>query len=270
MLLRLDQVAASQVRARVWCRGGPRSSTMALARVPALLGAGDDWSEFDKLLEAMGDSMSQALARVRRRHPGVRLPANGQLLDQLVTVTLEQKVTHDQARHSWRRLLQRFGDHPGGPAPAWMRLAPTAAQLRSVPSWSWHQMWVQPPMAATVIRLARRAAALHRLARTATHEEALAELGRRLQSIDGVGQWTVAEVLQRTHGAADLPAVGDYHLPALVGEALTGHRTDDAGMLAALQPWQGHRQRVVRLIHLSGYRHQARGPRLAPVDHRGR
>jgi hypothetical protein len=51
---------------------------------------------------------------------------------------------------------------------------------------------------------------------------------------------------------------------------LTGRRVDDAGMLELLAPFTGHRQRVVRLIGLSGQRKQAFGPRLAPMDHRRR
>jgi hypothetical protein len=62
--------------------------------------------------------------------------------------------------------------------------------------------------------------------------------------------------------------VGDFHLAAFVGYALTGRRTDDAGMLRLLEPWRGHRQRVVRMLGLSGVRKQAYGPRLAPQDHR--
>ena len=71
-------------------------------------------------------------------------------------------------------------------------------------------------------------------------------------------------------GDDDAVAVGDYHLAHHVGEALTGRRTDDAGMLRVLAPYSGHRQRVVRLIGLSGYRFSRFGPRLAPADHRGR
>ncbi|WP_322477905.1 3-methyladenine DNA glycosylase [Nesterenkonia sp. HG001] len=273
-LLRLDQVDATRVRARAWCAGAEASPTelarTALARVPALLGAEDDWAGFELLLEASDDEQSAGLERIRRRHPGVRLPSSGQLLDQLVTVVLEQKVTHDQARHGWRQLLRRHGERPPGPAPAWMRLPLTARQLHAVPSWEWHQMWVQPPMAATIRRVAERASALHRLAGSPAGVRSVEELAGRLTAIDGVGPWTAAEALQRTHGAADLLAVGDYHLPALVGEALTGSRTDDAGMLRILRPWRGHRQRVVRLIRVSGYRHQKFGPRLSPADHRSR
>jgi 3-methyladenine DNA glycosylase/8-oxoguanine DNA glycosylase len=80
--------------------------------------------------------------------------------------------------------------------------------------------------------------------------------------------WTSAEVRQRAHGDADAPSVGDYHLPGIVGWALTGQKTDDAGMLELLEPFRGHRHRVVRLIELSGLRPPARGPRMAARDYR--
>ena len=98
--------------------------------------------------------------------------------------------------------------------------------------------------------------------------DGVAALARRLESLPGIGPWTTAEALQRSHGAADLVSVGDYHLAQYVGQVLTGRRTDDAGMLRLLAPWAGHRQRVVRMIGLSGERKQAFGPKLAPADHR--
>ncbi|MDN6489107.1 MAG: 3-methyladenine DNA glycosylase, partial [Yaniella sp.] len=55
-----------------------------------------------------------------------------------------------------------------------------------------------------------------------------------------------------------------------IGEALTGKRTDDAGMLELLEPWRGHRQRLVRLIYASGIRFSRFGPRLAATDFRDR
>jgi hypothetical protein len=39
-------------------------------------------------------------------------------------------------------------------------------------------------------------------------------------------------------------------------------------MLELLEPWRGHRQRVVRLILSSGFRFQRRGPRITLQDHR--
>ena len=79
----------------------------------------------------------------------------------------------------------------------------------------------------------------------------LSEAYRRLLTVRGIGPWTVAEVSSRALGDADAVSVGDFHLAHLVGWALTGKRTDDAGMLELLAPWAGHRQRVIRLIELT-------------------
>jgi 3-methyladenine DNA glycosylase/8-oxoguanine DNA glycosylase len=80
--------------------------------------------------------------------------------------------------------------------------------------------------------------------------------------------WTAAETTQRAHGDPDSPSVGDYHLPAIVGYALIGQAVDDDGMLELLAPYAGHRQRVMRLIELSGVREPRRGPRMTIQDHR--
>lgn len=267
--LRLDRLAADRVRVRAWAERASAAET-AVREAPSLLGAADDWRGFEELLRTGDDPASQALLVVRRRHPGLRLPAAGQLSQQLITVILEQKVTHDQARSCWRSLLLGFGDRAPGPVPEGMRVPPSAAVLQGIPSWRWHRMWVQPPLARTVVLTAQRDAALGRLERTQATPEGTAELARTLARMPGIGPWTAAETLQRTHGAADLVSVGDYHLAHHVGEALTGRRTDDAGMLRLLSPWAGHRQRVVRLIGLSGFRRSRFGPRLTPADHRGR
>lgn len=274
LIYRFDQLDVSVVRVRALATSEALAGAAAQA-APTVLGADDDWEPLQLLLEARDDHISAALAQVRHRHPGLRLPATGALFDQLVTATLEQKVTHGQARHSWRNLLRQHGEPPPSAAgltpPEGMRLPLSSEQLRRVPSWQWHRMWVQPPLARTVLQVAQRAGSIHRLAAaTGLKTSSVGELAQRLTAVPGVGPWTTAEALQRSHGAADLPAVGDFHLAHIVGEALTGRRTDDDGMLELLEPFRPHRQRVVRLLGLSGFRHQRFGPRLAPEDHRRR
>jgi 3-methyladenine DNA glycosylase/8-oxoguanine DNA glycosylase len=80
--------------------------------------------------------------------------------------------------------------------------------------------------------------------------------------------WTAAEVAQRAVGCPDSVSVGDYHLKNLVGWSLAGRKTDDAGMLELLEPWRGHRQRVVRLLEIGGSMPPKRGPRMSPTDYR--
>ncbi|WP_318272247.1 DNA-3-methyladenine glycosylase 2 family protein [Microbispora triticiradicis] len=98
--------------------------------------------------------------------------------------------------------------------------------------------------------------------------EGSAEADRLLRALPGIGVWTSAEVRQRAHGDPDAPSVGDFHLPGIVGYAFTGRKTDDDGMLELLEPFRGHRHRVIKLIELSGIRPPARGPRMAARDYR--
>ncbi len=252
--------ANHQVDVQAW---GPGASA-ATESVPRLLGADDDWQAFDE--PGFHATLPRRVREARRRNRALRLPASGRLVDQLVPVILEQKVTVIEARRAYRYLLQRYGSpapQAGLLAPAGLVLPPTAGQWLQVPSWEWHKAGVGPQRSATVMRAMRSAAALERLAAVPALEAAAG-----LQTIPGVGVWTAAEVVQRTHGCPDSVSVGDYHLAAYVGAALTGRRTDDDGMLRLLAPWQGHRQRVVRMIQASGFRKPTFGPRMTIQDHR--
>ncbi|MET1035671.1 MAG: 3-methyladenine DNA glycosylase [Arthrobacter sp.] len=251
---------ATTVRIQGW---GP-GARLAVASAPALLGERDDWSAFDE--PGFAETLPRMASEARRAHPGVRLPSTGRVFDSLVPAILEQKVTTIEARHAWRYLARKFGSPAPGPAPEGMRIPPGPHALRRIGSWDWHAARVDLSRRTTILRAAESAAGIDRLGALRLEEDP----GRRLQGIPGIGPWTTAEVLQRTHGHPDSVSVGDYHLAAYVGYALTGRKTDDAGMLDLLRPWSGHRQRVVRMIGLSGFRKPAFGPRLAPEDHRGR
>ncbi|MET4058687.1 3-methyladenine DNA glycosylase/8-oxoguanine DNA glycosylase [Arthrobacter sp. UYP6] len=262
--LALTEQPAPAPGARVLARAWGPGAEAALAGVPALLGEHDDWTTFDT--PDFTATLPAGVAETRRRNPGLRLPATGRMLDSIVPVVLEQKVTAMEAYYAWRYLVTKYGAPAPGPAPAGLTVPPRAETWRRIPSWEWHRARVNSHRSGTILRACAAASGLERLASAPLG----ADLTARLCSISGIGPWSAAEITQRTHGAPDSVSVGDYHLAAFVGAALTGRRTDDAGMLALLQPWHGHRQRVVRLLVLSGFRKQAYGPRLAPEDHRGR
>ncbi|MBP2413202.1 3-methyladenine DNA glycosylase/8-oxoguanine DNA glycosylase [Arthrobacter stackebrandtii] len=253
----------AELHARVWGPGADH----ALVGAPALLGIEDDWSHFDS--PAFAASLPHRIREARRRNPAVRLPSTGRVVDALVPAILEQKVTAIEAQRGYATLLRKFGTRaPGTGAhptmPEDLRVAPTPEQWAAIPSWEWHRAGVGPQRSATVQRMLRSASGLERLGQLPADEA-----GRKMQSIPGIGVWTAAEVTQRTHGDADQVAVGDYHLAAYVGWALAGRPVDDAGMLELLEPWRGHRQRVVRMLQLSGFRKPSFGPRMTIQDHRG-
>lgn len=269
LLVSRGDAAHPEITLRAWGPGAER----AVDRGLHLLGAYDDWSAFDA--PAASGLLHPVVARSRKFNPGLRLPSTGRVFDALLPAILEQKVTVIEANFAWRYLCRAVGEIPPEPAPEGMCLPPVPAAVRSLQPWQWHQARVDARRSATAVRAAAAAGSLERWALLelgAKRENAMGvgTLAAAMGSIPGVGQWTVAEVLQRTHGSADHVSVGDFHVAAFVGQVLTGRRVDDAGMLELLAPFSGHRQRVVRLIGLSGQRKQAFGPRLAPMDHRRR
>jgi 3-methyladenine DNA glycosylase/8-oxoguanine DNA glycosylase len=266
----LDPEHGDAVEALAWGSGAHE----ALEQVPQWVGAADDWTAFDDA--GFMDSLPGFVTSTRRARPGVRLSAAGSVFDTLVAVVLEQRVTGLEAHSAWKTLVREFGERvaavPG--MPRQMYVPPTASAWLSVPSWRWHAAGVDSARRNTIVTVARRASSVRRL----EHEHSpgttslgdLNRLGKALTTLPGVGAWTVAETLQRTHGSPDHVSFGDFHVAHLVGQALTGRRTDDTGMERLLRPWAGHRQRVVRLIAASGAKNPSYGPRLAPNDHRRR
>ncbi|MGY4859249.1 DNA-3-methyladenine glycosylase family protein [Cryobacterium sp. AP23] len=248
--LLLRQGTDGVVDARAWGQG----ASWSVDQVPALLGQHDDWSGLDL-------GAHPALAEVRRRAPGVWLGRSGLVFESLIPAIIEQKVTIVEAHRAWYRLIRRYGEPAPGPTPEGMMVSPGPERWRLVPSWEWHRAGVDPRRSRTAVTVATVATSLDRPVDVIT-------TARRLQSLPGVGRWTAAEVTQRSHGDPDSVSVGDYHLAAQVGWALTGSPVDDDGMLELLAPFAGHRHRVVRLILGSGYRAPRRGPKMTIQDHR--
>lgn len=236
------------VSAKAWGDG----AAWLLERVPTLLGAADDWSGLDI-------SAHRELADVRRARPGLRLCATGLVFESLLAAVLEQKVTGLEARRAWRALLHWYGEPAPGPTPVPMRVHPAPQVIRDIPTWDWHRMGVDGKRQQAI----RNAAAVaHRL------EESSADtVLSRLTLVPGIGEWTAAETAQRAFGHPDAVSVGDYHVKNWVTYALTGRaRGSDEEMLALLAPWSGQRQRVVRLVELTGRGAPRFGPRFSPND----
>jgi len=64
-------------------------------------------------------------------------------------------------------------------------------------------------------------------------------------------------------GDRDVVSLGDYHLPHQVSWALAGEaRGSEARMLELLEPYRGHRARVIRLLTLGGIQAPRFGPRM--------
>jgi len=249
---------------------GP-GATWLIDALPGCLGLHDDVAGFDP-------GEHPLIREAARRNPGLRIGRSGRLMEALVPAILEQKVVILEAHRAWKILLAKYGTVPPGPAPPGMRVFPAPAVWRRIPSWDWHRAGVEGVRAQTIMRAASVADSLERLLGL-THAEA----DRKLRTLPGIGVWTSAEARQRAAGDPDAVSVGDYHLSNIVGYALAGRdRTDDAGMLELLRPYEGHRYRVTRLIGLSAVLRRGgsgvpkrnaggpprRGPRMPVRDYR--
>ncbi|MFD7403098.1 DNA-3-methyladenine glycosylase family protein [Streptomyces sp. NPDC059866] len=243
-------VRGGEVRGEAW---GPGAEWL-LEQLPDLLGASDDPSVFAP--------RHRIVALARHRRPGLRLTRTGLVLESLIPSILEQKVTTDEAYRAWRLLVRKFGEPAPGPVPGRMCVMPAPRTWALIPSWEWHRAGVDNKRASTILRAVRVAARL---------EEAVGMEARaaqaRLEVVPGVGPWTSAETVQRSHGAADAVTVGDLHLPGIVGWALAGNRdADDAVMLELLEPYAGQRHRAARFVLLSGKVPPRRAPRMPRGD----
>lgn len=241
---RIARGSTDTVDCEAW---GPGSAEFT-DTLPALLGADDDASGFHP--------EEPTIAAALRRVPHLRLGRTGRVLEALLPAVLEQRVSGKDARRAWRRLVGAYGAPAPGPAPAQLRVPPSAEAWQRVPSWEFHRANVDPGRARTLVGCAARAESLERLV-TRPAEAARAAL----MSLPGVGEWTAAETAQRALGDADALSVGDYHLSTVVGRSLLGHPIDDAQMVALLEPLRPHRHRAVRLLEVSGL---AVNPRFGP------
>ncbi len=237
-------------RGEAW---GPGAEWL-LDRLPDLLAPSDDPDAFEP--------RHRLLAHTRHRRPGLRLTRTGLVMESLIPSVLEQKVTTDEAYRAWRLLVRKYGEPAPGPAPERMYVMPAPRTWALIPSWEWHRAGVDNKRASTILRAVRVAA---RLEEAVSFEPVRAQ--ERLELVSGIGPWTSAEVVQRSHGAADSVTVGDLHLPGIVGYALAGDRdADDAVMLSLLEPYAGQRHRAARFILLSGRVPGRRVPKMPKWD----
>ncbi|MNW31957.1 hypothetical protein D3C74_88870 [compost metagenome] len=254
---------------RAW---GP-GAHWAIGSAPNLLGALDDWSDFDARIKE--GKFPEIIARSRVEHPDFVLPSTGRIFEHAAGAILEQRVTGIEANYAWRWLIRHLGQRAPGPAPEGLMIFPGPQKLASMRRWDWQKARVEGQRANTMARLLQVAGSLQWWAeKPMDHARPTAKapgtLEAALGSVPGIGPWTIAETLQRSHGSSDHISVGDFHLADFVGQVLTGCRIGDGQMLELLAPYAPHRQRVVRLLLLSGQKKQSFGPRYAPLDHRRR
>ena len=242
------RVTSRQVTAEAW---GPGTEWM-LQQVPDLLGLDNDLSTFE--------AHHELVDRLHRRFHGLRIGRTGIIWDYLPQVILEQKVTGAEARRSWHSMVKTYGED--APGPAKLRVGPSPASLVRLEYHDLHAHGVERKRAQIIINSARRASRI---------EEAVAmpveQAYRHMMAFPGIGIWTASLVLGQAIGDPDAIPIGDYHVKNTVSWALAKEpRGTDERMIELLEPYRGHRQRVVRLLHLGGITAPKYGPRTTPRD----
>lgn len=217
----------------------------ALHQLPSLVGE-DDVDDF---------RTDHVLVRdLHRRTPGLRMGRTGRVFEALVPAVCAQGVSGYEAKRSHRQIMQAFGEPAPGPTQLELLVPPDARTLASTSHQDLHTLGLERERADVIRRAAARAATLEGIV------DLLAdEAERRLRTIAGVGVWTSAIIRQAALGDADAVPVGDDHLKHLVAWVFTGERRGtDAQMLELLEPFRGHRGRVLRLL---------KAARLGPPRH---
>jgi 3-methyladenine DNA glycosylase/8-oxoguanine DNA glycosylase len=217
-------------------------------RVPSLVGFDDQPETFKPVSRLLWD--------IHRHHPGLRLGRTGLVFEAMLPTILEQKVPSVEAYASYARLVHTLGE--AAPGNSGLMLSPSPQRLAATPYWAVHRLGIERRRFAVIQLAASRAA---RLEATAALDPE--EARHLLMTLPGIGPWSAAEVSAVAHGDRDVVSLGDYHLPHQVAWALGGEvRGTEARMLELLEPYRGHRARVIRLLTLGGIQAPRFGPRM--------
>jgi len=226
---------------------GP-GATWMIEHTPALVGFDDQPDAFQP--------ENRLLADLHRHHPGLRLGRTGLVFQALLPTILEQKVPGVEAYASYAQLVRALGEP--APGESGLLLPPAPARLLATPYWAVHRFGIERRRFAVIQTAAARARRLE-----ATAQMDPAEARRLLVTLPGIGPWSAAEVSVVAYGDPDAVSLGDYHLPHQVAWALAGEvRGSETRMLELLEPYRGHRARVVRLLTLGGIQAPRFGPRM--------
>ncbi len=224
--------AGPEVRADAWGLG----TDWALTQLPALLGAADNNSS-----EFRPDH--PVVAALASRFTSLRIGSTGRWYEALATGAIGQRVVKADAGASRAKLARHHGDRS---IEAPVNPFPSPATILTLSDHEFHRLGIERSR-ARVLRVA---------AKYAPRLEALGDVEAGaatawLQQLPGIGPWTAALTTSVAGGDADAVPVGDLHIPRKVTHALSGEEGDDQRMLELLEPFAGHRQRVVRLVKMS-------------------
>jgi len=181
--------------------------------------------------------------RLHRSQPGLRLLRFPWLYEMTCSAILQQRIRTVDAMRDWRHITQRWGFA----APLGLRAFPSAEILARVAQFELQALGIDAQRARTLLRFAQESRFVP--VRTTLNFD---EIRQRLIRIPGIGPWTTESVLGFGAGDTDAAIPGDLHLPHLVCYALAGEIPgSDERMMELLEPFRGHRFRIIRLIYAS-------------------
>ena len=222
---------------------------LVLEHMPDLLGLNDKPEEFS--------TTDPFVSQLVKAHGVVRLSKGRRIIEELIGTILGQRVTTGEQFSAFRRIVFQHSERAPGPKKLWLPPCPT--RLRKLRPFEIQGDDLDRKRAATVLR-----ACVHYKKLDKRQHLPAEEVAAFLQKIPGIGPWTAIGTVIATHGWADGVIVGDYHIPHMVTFALAGEpRGTDERMLELLEPFKGHRQRVVRYIYRAGIRAPRYGARRA-------
>jgi 3-methyladenine DNA glycosylase/8-oxoguanine DNA glycosylase len=220
------------LEAEAW---GP-GADWALDQLPLLVGEHDDLEGFDP--------GTGVVAELVRRHPGLRIGASHRVMEALVPAVCAHRVSGFEGKRAHRQVMQAYGEVAPGPSGIELTVPPDPRVLASTSHHDLHPLGLERARADVIRRAAARAVSVESVV-----DQAPDEAEHRLRSIAGVGSWTAAVVRQVALGDADAVPVGDDRSKHLVAWAFLGEgRGTDSQMLELLEPYRGHRGRVLRLL----------------------
>lgn len=239
--MRLVWDGAGDLTAQAW---GPGTDWL-LERAPHWVGLTDDLDGFDP-------SLHPRVNELWRRHPGLRLAAMGVVWQEVALVLLGQRVTTGEAAKGWNRLCRTWGEPAPGPCD--LVLPPTPDVVAGLSYVDLHTLNIERRRADALVLAAKRARRLEEAA-----DMSAADAIERLSALPGLGVWTATATVITSHGDPDTILLRDYGMPTKINYAFTGEarrldpdRGGDEIMCAHLEPWRGHRQRIVRLLFAAG------------------
>ncbi len=232
-----------QLNAKAW---GP-GADWALERVPHIVGLDDPPVFFDRSVPLLGD--------LSRKLPGMKLGGAATVLEVLLPIILQQRVTYMEAARSYQRMVRKFSD----PAPGEMGLflPPDPKVFSKIPYHVFRQYEVDQKrwMAFKyVCQSARRFEAMFEMPFDKAHD--------RMCAVPNIGPWTAGFVMHLALKDPDAVPIGDLHIPNTIAYVFAREpRATDERMLEILEPYRGRRGWVLKLVNASGMRAPRYGPK---------